>query len=141
LEKETVLFLCTSNSCRSQMAEGLLRSIAADRFEAFSAGACATSVHPLAIKVMKELGVDISGQESKSADSFAGRRFDYVITVCGDAARDACPVFSGEAGLRLVWSFDDPAEAPGGEQERPATFRRVRDQIKVRLEQFVESAD
>ena len=141
MEKETVLFLCTSNSCRSQMAEGLLRFIAADRFEAFSAGACATSVHPLAIKVMKELGVDISGQESKSVDSFAGRRFDYVITVCGDAARDACPVFSGEAGLGLVWSFDNPAEAPGGKEERLATFRRVRDQIKARLEQFAESTD
>jgi arsenate reductase len=130
--RRRVLFLCTHNSVRSQMAEGLLRHLAGDRFEVYSAGTEATSVRPEAIKVMAELGVDISGQESKTLDSYVDEPFDYVVTVCDDA-NEACPVFPG-AKNRLHWSFRDPSRATGSDEARLRVFRRVRDEILARIE-------
>ena len=130
--KQRVLFLCTHNSARSQMAEGLLRALAGDRFEAMSAGTEVTHVRPLAIRAMRELGVDISGQESKTLDRYLREPFDYVITVCDDA-NEACPFFPGAAN-RLHWSFEDPSRAKGSEEERLAVFRSVRDRIRQRIE-------
>jgi arsenate reductase (thioredoxin) len=130
-EKTRILFLCTHNSARSQMAEGMMRDLAGDRFEAFSAGTEATRVGPLAIRAMDELGVDISGQESKTLDRYLGEPFDYVITVCDDA-NEACPFFPG-ARSRLHWSLEDPSKAEGSEEERLAFFRRVRDGIEDRV--------
>jgi arsenate reductase len=132
-ERARVLFLCTHNSARSQMAEGLLRDLAGNRFEVHSAGTEATHVRPLAIRAMDEIGVDISGQESKTLDRYLSESFDYVITVCDDA-NEACPFFPG-ARNRLHWSFEDPARAEGSEEERLAVFRRVRDNLKGRIEQ------
>jgi arsenate reductase len=132
-ERSRVLFLCTHNSARSQMAEGLLRHLAGDRFEAYSAGTEATHVRPLAVRAMDEIGIDISGQESKTLNRYLGEPFDYVITVC-DEANEACPFFPG-AKNRLHWSFEDPAQATGSEEERLAVFRRVRDEIRERIEQ------
>ena len=126
-DRTRVLFLCTHNSARSQMAEGLLRHLAGDRFEASSAGTEATRVRPEAVAVMNELGIDISGQESKTLDRYLGEPFDYVVTVC-DAANEACPVFPG-AKNRLHWSLPDPSAAGGADEERLETFRSVRDQI------------
>src|SRR5215204_2573973 len=131
-EKTRVLFLCTHNSARSQMAEGLLRSLAGDRFEAYSAGTEATRVRSLAIRAMEEIGIDISGQESKTLDRYLGKPFDYVVTVC-DEANEACPVFPG-AKRRLHWSFEDPSQATGDEEERLEVFRSVRDESKERSE-------
>ena len=130
--KRRVLFLCTHNSARSQMAEGLLRHLAGDRFEAFSAGTEATHVRPLARWAMAELGVDISGQESKTLDRYLGESFDAVITVCDQAAA-ACPVVPG-AKNRLHWSFPDPSQARGTEEEQLAVYRSVRDAIRARIE-------
>ena len=130
--RRRVLFLCTHNSARSQMAEGLLRHLAGDRFEVYSAGTKATFVRPEAIKVMAELGVDISGQESKTLDSYLAEPFDYVVTVCDDA-NEACPVFPG-AKNRLHWSFRDPSQATGSDEERLGVFRGVRDEILARIE-------
>jgi arsenate reductase (thioredoxin) len=132
-ERARVLFLCTHNSARSQMAEGLLRHLAGDRFEAHSAGTEATRVRPLAIQAMKEVGVDISGQESQTLERYLGKHFDYVITVCDDA-NEACPFFPG-AKNTLHWSLEDPSRAGGSEEERLALFRRVRDDLKKRIEQ------
>jgi len=126
-----VLFLCTHNSARSQMAEGLLRHLGGDRFKAHSAGTEATGVRPEAVRAMAEIGVDISSQESKTLHRYLGEAFDYVITVC-DAANEACPAFPG-AGRRLHWSFEDPSAASGPEEERLAAFRRVRDGIGERI--------
>lgn len=117
------------------MAEGLLRQIAGDRFEVFSAGTHPSSVRPEAIAAMRELGIDISSHRSKPVNEFAGREFDYVVTVC-DNARESCPVFPGTTE-RLHWSFQDPAAVNGGYEERLAAFRRIRDQIRERLESFV----
>jgi arsenate reductase (thioredoxin) len=114
------------------MAEGLLRHLAGDRFEVMSAGTEATHVRPLAVKAMDELGIDISGQESKPLGCYLGQPMDYVITVC-DAAHEACPVFPG-ARRRLHWSFEDPAQATGTEEERFRVFRSVRDAIRERVE-------
>ncbi len=130
-----VLFVCTGNSCRSQMAEGLLRHLGNERFQAFSAGTNPSTVHPLAIKAMDELEVDISGQASKGLEVFSGKAFDNVITVC-DLARESCSVFPGE-GRQLHWSFEDPAEAGGSEEERMDVFRSVRDQIRQQIERFL----
>jgi arsenate reductase len=127
-----VLFLCTHNSARSQMAEGLLRSLGGDRFEPFSAGTEATHVRPLAIRAMAELGIDISKQESKTLDRYLGDRFDAVITVC-DQANESCPVFAG-ARQRLHWSFPDPSTAQGSEDEQLAVYRQVRDAIRDRIQ-------
>lgn len=136
--KKRVLFLCTHNSARSQMAEGLLRKMAGDRFETFSAGTERTRVHPLALEAMRESGIDISAQSSKTLDAFAGEHFDYVITVC-DRANESCPTFPGDTE-RIHWSFDDPSAALGTEQERLRAFRTVRDAIQQRLRIFTTIA-
>src|SRR5918994_5303382 len=129
-EKTRVLFLCTHNSARSQMAEGLLRDLAGDRFEAFSAGTEATRVRQEAVSVMAEIGVDISAQESKTLERYLGEPFERVITVCDDA-NEACPVFPG-ARDRLHWSFPDPSRVEG--EGRLRAFRDVRDEIRARIE-------
>lgn len=136
-ERKRVLILCTGNSARSQMAEGLLRDLADDRFEVASAGVAPTHVRPEAVTVMREIGIDISRHHSKSVDEFAGQQFDYVITVC-DNANEQCPVFPGKTE-RIHWSFDDPAAAEGDEHARLAVFRRVRDEILNQLRAFVDS--
>jgi len=136
-KRKRVLFLCTTNSCRSQMAEGILKAIGKNGFEVWSAGAEATPVHPLAIRVMAEAGVDISKQSSKSVSQFQGEEFDYVITLCGDTATNICPAFLGKAEQRLQWNFPDPALAEGSEADRLEVFGKVRDQIKTKIESFV----
>ena len=138
MKKKRVLFLCTGNSCRSHMAEGFLRALGGVNYEVFSAGAKpAGYVHPLAIAAMREVGLDVSSHQSKSLDMFAGQQFDYVITVC-DRAREACPAFPG-AAKQLHWSFDDPAPAEGSDEQRAAVFRRVREEIKHRIQLFLAS--
>jgi arsenate reductase (thioredoxin) len=133
--KKRVLILCTGNSARSQMAEGLLRHDVGERFDVESAGTKASSVRPEAISVMVELGIDISSQRSKNVDEFEGQPFDYVITVC-DNARETCPVFFG-AAERLHHSFEDPpAPFAGPENERMMIFRRVRDELRAYLRDF-----
>ncbi|MBN1593764.1 MAG: arsenate reductase ArsC [Candidatus Coatesbacteria bacterium] len=134
-----LLFLCGSNSCRSQMAEGILRSLAGDRFDVKSAGASASYVHPMAIRVMDEIGIDISNQRSKSLDEFIGQRFDYVITVCANDRKSICPFFPGKIGQRISWGFEDPADADGDEDERLAVFRRVRDGLIQNIKQFLQT--
>ena len=136
-DKKKVLILCTGNSARSQMAEGLLRHEAGDRFEVVSAGVNPTQVKPEAIEVMSEVGINISGHHSKSVDEFSGQNFDYVITVC-DNANEQCPIFPGNVN-RLHWSFEDPAAAVGDKEARLAVFRRVRNEIRKRLESFIQS--
>ena len=133
--KRRVLFLCTHNSARSQMAEGFLRALAEDRFEAASAGTEARGVNPLAVRVMAEAGVDICRHTSKTLDRFLGEPWDFVITVC-DSASEACPIFPG-ATTRLHWSFDDPSSARGSEAERLVVFRRIRGEIKAKLESWL----
>jgi len=139
MDKARVLILCTGNSARSQMAEGLLRNDAGERFEVFSAGIEPSQVRPLAIEAMRELGIDISAQRSKSVEEFAGEEFDCVITVC-DNANERCPVFPGKT-KRIHWSFEDPATAVGDEATRLDVFRRVRDEIRERLVAFAASQD
>ena len=131
-DRRRVLFLCTHNTARSQMAEGFLRSMAGDRFEVFSAGTEATRVRPEAISVMAEIGVNISAQESETLDRYLGETLDLVVTVCDDA-NEACPVFPG-ARERLHWSFPDPSKAAGGYEERLRAFREGRDEIWARIE-------
>ena len=131
-----ILVLCTGNSARSQMGEGLFRAEGGGGFEVFSAGTKPSSVRPEAIAVMKEIGIDISGQRSKSVDEFSGQSIDYVVTVC-DNARDNCPVFP-TGSERIHWSFGDPAAVQGSEQERLAAFRRTRDQIHERVRAFFQ---
>ena len=135
--KTRVLFLCVGNACRSQMAEGILRHLAGERFEVHSAGAVPAGLSSRAVKAMAEIGVDISDHVSQSVDDFSGQTFDYVITVCSEAGNSPCPVFVGRAGEKLHWPFDDPAFARGDEEAVSAVFRRVRDEIKARLELFV----
>jgi arsenate reductase (thioredoxin) len=137
--RKRVLILCTGNSARSQMAEGLLRHLAGDRFEVASAGVAPAEVRPEAIAVMRELGIDISHHRSKSVDEFLGQDFDYVITVC-DNANEQCPIFPSNT-KRIHWSFEDPAAAAGDEQARLAVFRRVRDEIFDRLRLFANVAN
>jgi arsenate reductase len=134
MEKKRVLILCTANSARSQMAEGLLRADNGDKFEVESAGTKATYVRPEAAKVMEEIGVDLSGHRSKTVNEFSDRGFDYVITVC-DNARESCPVYPGHTN-RIHQSFEDPASVEGSDEERLAAFRRVRDQIRSYLREF-----
>ena len=129
--KKKVLFLCTSNSARSQMAEGMLKHLAGDRFEVFSAGVKPTQVNPFAIKVMVELGINISNHMSKSVEEFLGQEFDYIITVC-DNAKESCPVFPGKY-QKVHWSLKDQAEARGKEEEKLKVFRKIRDQIKENI--------
>lgn len=135
MEKKRVLILCTGNSARSQMAEGILRNIAGDVFEVESAGIAPSLVRPEAIEAMGEIGIDITSHRSKSVDEFSEDEFDYIITVC-DNARESCPVFPGRA-KRIHWSFDDPAAVDGSHQERLDSFRTVRDEIRGRLHRFV----
>ena len=131
-----VLFLCTGNSCRSQIAEGWLRHIAGERVEVCSAGTKPVGLNPAAVAVMREAGIDISDQKSKHVEEFSGQDFLFVITVC-DAALESCPVFPG-ALYQLHWSFEDPAAAKGSEEEKLAVFRRVRDEIGDRVREFAE---
>jgi len=137
--KKRVLILCTGNSARSQMAEGLLREMAGDRMDVESAGVAPSQVRDGATRAMQEIGIDISGHHSKSVDLFVDQQFDYIITVC-DNARESCPVFPGTAE-RIHWSFDDPAAAQGDDQSRLAAFRRVRDEIRSRLKEFAATQD
>jgi arsenate reductase (thioredoxin) len=133
--KKRVLILCTGNSARSQMAEGLFRHEAGDAWTVFSAGTKPSLVRPEAIAVMSEIGIDISGHRSKSVDEFRGEQLDTVITVC-DNAKESCPVFPGET-KRLHWPFEDPAAVQGSEEDRKAAFRKVRDQIHKRIRAFL----
>jgi arsenate reductase (thioredoxin) len=129
--KKRVLFLCTGNSARSQMAEGILRHVAGNRFEVFSAGTHPKGLHPCSVEAMKEIGIDISRHASKDVKNFLNDSFDYVITVC-DRAKNHCPVFPGAAPIH--WGFDDPAEAPPKKQME--MFRRVRGEISQRIQLF-----
>ena len=144
MNKKRVLILCTGNSARSQMAEGLLRHDAGERFQVESAGTKPSSVRPEAIAAMQELGIDISGHRSKSVEEFDGQHFDYVITVC-DNARETCPVFfegTGAQRTRLLHhDFEDPAALDGSEEERLALFRRVRDEMRSYLASFAQQTD
>lgn len=130
-----VLFLCTGNSVRSQMAEGLLRSLGGADFDVFSGGTDPKGLSPLAVEVMRETGIDISGQESKALDRYLDQSFDYIITVC-DRARDNCPTFPGD-NERIHWGFDDPAAATGTREQQLAVFRRVRNELSERLRLWV----
>jgi len=134
--KKTVLFLCTGNSCRSQMAEGLLRHLAGDRFEAASAGTHPAGLNPGAVAVMQEIGINISSHRSKRVDEYKDAWFDYVITVC-DRAKETCPIFPASS-VQLYWSFEDPAAAVGTIEERQRVFRRVRDEIAERIRPFID---
>jgi arsenate reductase (thioredoxin) len=131
--KPKVLFLCTGNSARSQMAEGFLRHSAGNTFDVFSAGTHPGQLNPLAVEVMSEIGIDISGHTSKDVQQFLTTPIQYVVTVC-DRARQSCPVFPSARRL-LRWSFEDPAEAQGSREEKLAVFRRIRDQIAARITQ------
>ena len=130
-----VLFLCTGNSCRSQMAEGWLRHLAGDRFEVVSAGTHPVGINPYAVKVMEEAGVDISKHVSERVDSYLDQPFHYVITVC-DHAQESCPVFPG-AATKLHWSFEDPAHATGSYEQKLIIFRKTRDEIASRIRHFL----
>ncbi|MFZ0286603.1 MAG: arsenate reductase ArsC [Terriglobales bacterium] len=132
MRKPKVLFLCTGNSARSQMAEGLLRELAGDRFEVLSAGTNPVGINPLAIEVMQEIGIDISGQRSKHVKEFLGQPIEYVITVC-DRAKQACPVFPGTYKF-FSWSLDDPAAVTGDKDVKLEAFRRIRDEISRNIE-------
>jgi len=139
-KKETVLFICTHNSARSQIAEGFLRSLYADRYEAHSAGTEPSSVNPHAIQVMAEIGIDISFQRSKGIDEFIHKEIDYVITVC-DHAQQTCPFFPGEKKL-IHKGFKDPASFHGSDNETLALFRQVRNEIKAWIEKdFVKEIE
>ena len=128
MPKSSVLFICTHNSARSQIAEGLLRADFGDHFEAFSAGTLAKQVKPLAVKAMAEIGIDISGHRSKSVDEFSDRQIDYVVTVC-DSAQETCPYF--QANISIVHrNFHDPSDAAGSEEQKLEAFRTVRDEIR-----------
>ena len=137
--KKRVLFLCTHNSARSQMAEGLLRKMGGDQFDVFSAGTVRTRVQAFAIDVMREIGIDISGHRSKTLDEFTGESFDCVITVC-DRANESCPIFPGVTE-RIHWSFDDPTAVTGTEEQKLGAFRTVRDAIQQRLRMFLIMAN
>ena len=130
--KQRILFICTHNPARSQMAEGLLRSLGDDQFEVFSAGTEATQVRPFAIKAMAEVGIDISKQQSKTLERYLNEPFDQVITVC-DTAAAVCPLYPGAAKMHH-WSFPDPSQATGSEAEQLAVYRHVRDDIRARIE-------
>jgi arsenate reductase len=133
-DKKRVLILCTGNSARSQMAEGLLRHDAGDRFRVESAGTKPSTVRSEAIAVMKEVGIDITSHRSKHVDEFEGKGFDYVLTVC-DNAKESCPVFFGKA-TRLHRSFNDPAAVEGTDEKRLGAFRKVRDELRAYLREF-----
>lgn len=134
-----VLFLCTGNSARSQMAEYILRSLGQDRFEAFSAGTEPHDVHPLTIRALEEIRIDAGDAVSKGLDRFSGQKFDYIITVC-DKARDNCPTFPGD-NRQIHWSFDDPAAVEGDEEAQMKVFRRVRNEIATRIRAWIAAVD
>lgn len=134
--RQKVLFLCTGNSARSQMAEGLLQHLARDRFEVTSAGTHPAGLNPLAVQVMQEIGIDISHHRSKRVDEFLGQHFHYVITVC-DRAKETCPIFPAASKV-LHWSFADPATAQGSVEHRQEVFRQVRDEIANRIRGFLD---
>jgi arsenate reductase len=136
-DKKRVLILCTGNSARSQMAEGLLRSDAGERFTVESAGTKPSTVRAEAIAVMQEVGIDITSHRSKHVDEFAGQNFDYVLTVC-DNAKESCPVFFGKT-TRLHHSFNDPAAVEGSEEKRLGAFRKVRDELRAYLKKFPQN--
>ena len=137
MEKTKVLFLCTGNSARSQMAEALLRYIGGDRFEAYSAGLEPRGINPLAIRVMDEAGISLAGQNSKSLFEYMGRmHFGYLVTLCSNAEKSCPAVFPG-VGQRLHWDLEDPAAATGTEEERLDAFRRARDEIALRIRAFI----
>ena len=135
IARQRVLFVCTGNRARSQMAEGLLRDLAGDRFEVYSAGTIPSGISEYTIEAMREIGIDISGQRSKSVDEFAGQEFDHVITVC-DSARQVCPVFPGE-GERLHWDIEDPSDIEARGIPLAGAFRIARDELRKRIELFV----
>jgi arsenate reductase len=136
--KPGVLFVCTGNSCRSQMAEGFLRALGGDRFEAFSAGTDPHPIHPLTVQVMAEAGIDIRGQRPTSLSEHLGKRqFACVVAVC-DRADRSCPSVLPGVGERLFWPFDDPAAFEGTDDERLARFRQVRDQIRARIQAWLD---
>ena len=138
MAKPRVLFLCTGNSARSQMAEAFLRRYAGDRFEVFSAGLEPKGINPYTYQVMEDRGFDLSQHSSKDLKLFLGKiSFAYLITVC-DNAEERCPFFPG-AGIRLHWSFEDPAAYPGSAEEKLAKFRQVRDQIDARIRTWLKS--
>ena len=134
-ERERVLFVCTGNRARSQMAEGLLRHLAGERFDVYSAGTLPSGMSALTVEAMREIGIDISGQRSKSVDEFTGRNFDYVITVC-DSARQVCPAFPGN-GERLHWDIEDPSDTEARGVSLTQAFRIAREELRKRIELFV----
>lgn len=138
MEKRRVLFVCIHNSARSQMAEGMLRAWAGDRFEVHSGGTEATGVRPEATQAMAELGIDISGHSSKTIEPFMGQAWDFLIPVCEEAC-EACPYVPGAKAV-LRWSFDDPAAATGTDEQRMAVFRRVRDELGSKIREFIAAA-
>ena len=135
--KTKVLILCTGNSCRSQMAEGVLRHYGSDKFEAFSAGTKPSKVNETAIEVMREIGIDISGQRSKNVSELLGQHFHYVITVC-DNAKESCPIFPGNS-VRLHWTFPDPPHETAITEEVRQEFRKVRDLIHAKFKSLTEA--
>jgi arsenate reductase (thioredoxin) len=140
MEKPRVLFLCTGNSARSQMAEALLRKMANDRFEVHSAGLEPTVIHPMTIKVLEEIGLDTRGQYAKPLTEYLGKvHFSYLITVCSKA-EERCPIFPG-MGQRLHWPFEDPAEFKGSEEEKLEFFRMIRGQIQTKIQQWLSELD
>ena len=138
MPRQRVLFICSHNSARSQMAEAMLRAMGGEEFEPFSAGTEATRVRPEAIAVMAEVGIDISGQQSKNLDRFVHQPFDWLVTVC-DTARESCPVFPG-VERTAHWGVDDPAEVPGSEARHLEAFRRARDDLRNRIRLFITAA-
>ena len=134
-----VLFLCSGNSVRSQIAEHILRSLGGKHFEVFSAGTNPRGVHPLTVKVLEEMHIDASKAQSKGLDNFLDQQFDYIITVC-DKARDSCPTFPGDT-QRIHWGFDDPAALEGDEAEVINTFRRIRTEIVSRIRPWISAVD
>lgn len=138
-EKKKVLFICTHNSARSHMAEGLVNALHGDRYEAWSAGTDPSQLNPYAIRVMAEVGIDISGHHSKGVEQFLDQEFEYVVTVC-DHANETCPLFSG-GKERLHQGFEDPAPFNGSEEEKIAVFRRVRDEIRDWIDEIFSEED
>ena len=134
-DKKKVVFICTGNSCRSQMAEGLLRAMDGERFEVYSAGSHPSKVHPIAIRVMKEIGIDISTHTSDPIDKYFGHGINYVITLC-DHAREFCPTFPGKS-KKIHWSIDDPFRSWKNDHKIIGRYRKTRDEIQERLEQFI----
>ncbi|MFC1704360.1 arsenate reductase ArsC [Candidatus Omnitrophota bacterium] len=141
MEKQKVLFVCVHNSARSQMAEAFLNQIGADQFEAESAGLEPGELNPLVVEAMKETGIDISQNKTKSAFDFCkqGRPYNYVVTVCDESNSERCPVFPGSVE-RLHWGFEDPSTFTGTKEEKLQKTRKVRDQIKQRIEEWVKQS-